>query len=95
MDLLMKTRLKTIARELGFQLTEGSFSKYELEYNDPAHTTNKHIHCLRVSVSTGEVSKALLLSWTTRETWLYAVQHFIAEFIRETQGDLIDDSEEA
>lgn len=94
MDLLMKTRLKAICRELSFQLTEGVFSEFTVQYNDPADVTNKPLHCLKVQLIGRGASQSLLLSWHTRDTWIFAVQHLISEFKRETQGDLIDDAEE-
>lgn len=94
MDLLMKTRLKLITRELSNHLIEGSFTRFWIEYNDPAETKDKLHYCVKIELANISVSQCLLLSWTTRDTWIFAVQHMIAEFIRETRGDLFDEPEE-
>ena len=94
MDLLMKTRLKLITRELSNHLIEGSFTRFWIEYNDPAETKDKLHYCVKIELANVGVSQCLLLSWTTRDTWIFAVQHMIAEFIRETRGDLFDETDD-
>lgn len=94
MDVAMKARLKLITRELSNHLIEGDYTRFWVEYNDPAETKDKLHYCVKIEVANISVSQCLLLSWTTRETWLYAVQFMIAEFIRATRGDLFDETDD-
>lgn len=95
MDALMQNRLRLIGRELSRAITEDQITEYSVKYTDPAYTKNKTQICLQVVIGTAETSKSLLLSFHTRDTWSYDVQHLIQEFVNETQGNVFLDAEDS
>jgi len=91
----MQNRLRLIGRELSRAITEGQITEYTVKYTDPAYTKNKTQICLQVVIGTAETSKSILLSFHTRDTWVYDVQSMIEDFVNETQGNIFLDAEDS